>query len=131
MKAVLLEPHPPAIEPDQHCHSPYECPFWAHCTKEKSPRWIYHLPGKKEIVGRLVEQGVMTIDDIPDGTRLSDAQRRVKNNVEWISSELGHMLDSASYPIHHLDCETVMLALPRFPSTRPYQSLPVQWSNHI
>lgn len=131
MKAVLLEPQPPAIEPDQHCHSPYECPFWAHCTKEKSPRWIYHLPGKKEIVGRLVEQGVMTIDDIPDGTRLSDAQRRVKNNVEWISSELGHMLDSASYPIHHLDCETVMLALPRFPSTRPYQSLPVQWSNHI
>ncbi len=24
-----------------------------------------------------------------------------------------------------------MLAVPRFPSTRPYQALPVQWSNHI
>jgi predicted RecB family nuclease len=30
-----------------------------------------------------------------------------------------------------LDFETVMLAVPRFPSTRPYQAIPMQWSNHI
>ncbi|HWV46287.1 MAG TPA: DUF2779 domain-containing protein [Nitrospira sp.] len=131
MKAMLLESQAPVIEPGQHCHAPYECPFWAHCTKEKPQRWIYHLPGKKEIVGQLVRQGIMTIDEIPDETMLSDVQRKVKNNVEWVSPELGHILRSVSYPIHHLDVETVMLALPRFPSTRPYQSLPVQWSNHI
>lgn len=131
MKAMLLERQTPVIEPDQHCHTPYECPFWAHCTQDKPSRWIYHLPGKKEIVNQLVQQGIMTIDDIPDGTRLSDAQRRVKNNVEWISPELGQCLRSVSFPVHHLDVETVMLALPRFPSTRPYQPIPVQWSNHI
>ncbi len=131
MKTVLLKSEPPAIEPDQHCHTPYECPFWSHCTKEKPSRWIYHLPGKKEIVSHLVQEGITMIDDIPDGTRLSDAQQRVKNNIEWVSSELGRILRSLNYPIHHLDAETVMLALPRFPSTRPYQSLPVQWSNHI
>lgn len=131
MKSTLLKSDPPDIEPDQHCHVPYECPFWAHCTKEKPSRWIYHLPGKKEVVNQLVQQGITTIDDIPDGTRLSDAQRRVKDNVEWISSKLGHVLRSVTYPVHHLDIETVMLALPRFPLTRPYQPLPVQWSNHI
>ena len=131
MKAMLLESQAPMIEPDQHCHTPYECPFWAHCTKDKPQRWIYHLPGKKELVSQLVRQGIMTIDDIPDDTRLSDAQRKVKDNVEWVSSELGQILRSLRYPIHHLDAETVMLALPRFPATRPYQSLPVQWSNHI
>ena len=131
MKALWLKSQAPVIEPGQHCHAPYECPFWAHCTKEKPQRWIYHLPGKKEIVGQLVRQGIMTIDEIPDDTRLSDVQRKVKDNVEWTSSELGRILRSVSYPIHHLDAETVMLALPRFPSTRPYQSLPVQWSNHI
>jgi hypothetical protein len=131
MKTVLLLSEPPAIEPDQHCHSPYECPFWSHCTEEKPSRWIYHLPGKKEIVSQLVQQGITTIDDIPDGTRLSDAQRRVKDNIEWISSELGKVLRSVTYPVHHLDIETVMLALPRFPLTRPYQPIPVQWSNHI
>jgi hypothetical protein len=131
MKALLLESQAPMIEPDQHCHTPYECPFWAHCTKDKPQRWIYHLPGKKEIVSQLVRQGIVTIDEIPDDTRLSDVQRKVKDNVEWMSSELGQILRSVSYPIHHLDAETVMLARPRFPSTRPYQSLPVQWSNHI
>ena len=131
MKAMLLRVQAPLIEPDQHCHSPYECPFWAHCTKDKPPRWIYHLPGKKEMVSQLVRQGVTTIDEIPEGTRLSDAQQKVKNNVEWVSSELGSLLRSLRYPIHHLDAETVMLAVPRFPSTRPYQALPVQWSNHI
>lgn len=131
MKAMLLKPQPPTIEPDQHCHTPYECPFWAHCTMEKSPRWIYHLPGKKEVVDRMVRQGITTIDDIPNGTTLSDAQKRVKANVEWISSDLGRVLRSVQYPIHHLDVETIMLARPRFASTRPYQSIPVQWSNHI
>lgn len=131
MKAMLQESQAPVIEPDQHCHAPYECPFWAYCTKDKPQRWIYHLPGKKEMVTQLVRQGIMTIDEIPDETRLSDVQRKVKDNVEWISSDLGQILRSVSYPIHHLDAETVMLALPRFPSTRPYQSLPVQWSNHI
>lgn len=131
MKAMLSGAEAPMIEPDQHCHSPYECPFWTHCTKDKPPRWIYHLPGKKEMVSQLVRQGVTTIDEIPEGARLSDAQQKVKRNVEWVSSELGSLLRSLRYPIHHLDAETVMLAVPRFPSTRPYQALPVQWSNHI
>ncbi len=131
MKAMVLNPEPPDIEPGPHCHSPYECPFWSHCTQEKPSRWIYHLPGEKEIVRQLVEQGVMTIDDIPDGTKLSDVQRRVKNNVEWISPKLDQILRSVRYPVHHLDVETIMLPRPRFPSTRPYQAIPVQWSNHI
>lgn len=131
MKAMLLEAQPPEIEPDYHCHSPYECPFWSHCTKEKPARWIYHLPGKKDIVSRLAQQGIRTIDEIPDGAKLSEVQQRVKDNVEWISTKLGKVLRSVEYPVHHLDFETVMLPVPRFPSTRPYQSIPVQWSNHI
>jgi hypothetical protein len=131
MRVMLLNSQPPEIEPGQHCHAPYECPFWSHCTTQKSSRWIYHLPGKKEIVGQLVQQGITTIDEIPDGTQLSDIQRKVKDNVEWISSELSPILRSVRYPVHHLDVETVMLALPRFLSTRPYQPIPVQWSNHI
>ena len=131
MKAVLLQNLPPVVEPGPHCHSPYECPFWNHCTKDKPVRWIYHLPGAKHVINRLVEQGITTIDEIPAGTTLSISQRRVKDNVEWISAKLATALQSIRYPVHHVDFETVMLAAPRFPSTRPYQSIPVQWSNHI
>lgn len=131
MTRMLLQPQAPAIEPDRHCHTPYDCPFWDHCTKDKPDRWIHYLPGSKQVVGQLTQQGVMTIDEIPAGTKLSPVQRRVKENVEWTSAKLGPVLKAIQYPVHHLDFETVMLAVPRFSETRPYQALPVQWSNHI
>ncbi|OGW50555.1 MAG: hypothetical protein A2V62_05670 [Nitrospirae bacterium RBG_19FT_COMBO_58_9] len=131
MTRMLLQPHAPAIEPDRHCHTPYDCPFWDHCTKDKPARWIHYLPGSKQVVGQLTQQGVTTIDEIPSGIKLSPVQRRVKENVEWTSAKLGTALKAVQYPVHHLDFETVMLAVPRFSETRPYQALPGQWSNHI
>jgi predicted RecB family nuclease len=131
MSRMLLQTDPPAIEPDRHCHTPYDCPFWEHCTKDKPARWIHYLPGSKQVVDQLTQQGVTTIDEIPAGAKLSPVQRRVKENVEWISPKLGLVLKAVQYPVHHLDFETVMLPVPRFVDTRPYQALPVQWSNHI
>jgi len=131
MKTTLIDSVPPVVEPGLHCRSPYACPFWDHCTAAKPARWIYYLPGSKQSVTQLVDQGIALIDDIPVGVTLSVSQRRVKENVEWISSKLGSVLETVQYPIHHLDFETVMLAVPRFPLTRPYQAIPVQWSNHI
>ncbi len=131
MNRMLLQTQPPAIEPDQHCHTPFDCPFWEHCTKDKPARWIHYLPGSKQVVDQLTQQGVTTIDEIPLGTKLSPVQRRVKENVEWVSAKLGPVLKAVQYPVHHLDFETVMLAVPRISETRPYQALPVQWSNHI
>jgi hypothetical protein len=131
MSHMLAQPQPPVIEPDRHCHTPYDCPFWEHCTKDKPTRWIHYLPGSKHIVDQLTRQGVTTIDEIPADTRLSPVQRRVKENVEWVSAKLGPVLKAVQYPLHYLDFETVMLAVPRFSETRPYQALPVQWSNHI
>ena len=55
----------------------------------------------------------------------------MKNNVEWLSPELLDILKDVQYPIHHLDFETFMPAIPLFPKTRPYRPIPVQWSNHI
>ncbi|WHZ14284.1 MAG: hypothetical protein OJF52_001121 [Nitrospira sp.] len=131
MQAMLEELSAPAVAPDEHCHSPYECPFWAHCTKEKPPRWIYHLPGSSKTVALLREQGVETLDDIPDHVSLTSVQRRVKDNREWIGEGLRAALEQIVYPVHHLDFETFMPAVPKFVETRPYQVIPTQWSNHI
>jgi len=131
MSHLLLQAQPPVIEPDGHCHTPYDCPFWEHCTKDKPARWIHYLPGSKQVVSQLTQLGVATIDEIPAGTRLSPVQCRVKENVEWVSAKLGPLLKAVQYPVHHLDFETIMLPVPRFSDTRPYQALPVQWSNHI
>ncbi|MBD0316291.1 MAG: DUF2779 domain-containing protein [Nitrospiraceae bacterium] len=131
MRKALLEGDPPVMEPGAHCHSPYECQFWNHCTADKPTRWIFYLPGSTQAVMQLAEQGITVIDDIPETVPLSLAQRRVKENTEWISPRLRGVLQSVQYPVHHVDFETVMLAVPRFARTRPYQAIPMQWSNHI
>jgi len=131
MYKALLDAEPPVMEPGPHCYSPYECQFWNHCTADKPARWIFHLPGSSHAVTQLAGQGITVIDDIPETVPLSLAQRRVKENTEWISPRLRGVLQSVQYPVHHVDFETVMLAVPRFPRTRPYQAIPMQWSNHI
>lgn len=130
-RKMLLAPAPPAVEAGVHCHAPYECPFWHYCTKDKPARWIFHLPGGDYTFQSLAKLGVETIDEIPGDFSLSIAQRRMKENVEWISPRLKAMLDTVRYPVHHLDFETFMPAVPKFVRTRPYQSIPMQWSNHI
>lgn len=131
MKTALKHPVPPAIEPDGHCKSPYKCSFWEHCTQNKPARWVYHLPRIGKKFEQLVKLGVESIDDIPSDFPLSLQQRRVKDQREWVDSGLKAALSTVRYPVHHLDFETVKLAIPRYPNTRPYQTLPTQWSNHI
>lgn len=131
MQPMLEELSAPAIGPDEHCHSPYECPFWDHCTRDKPARWIYHLPGSSKTVIQLRELGVETIDNIPDHIALTPVQRRVKENREWVGDGLRSALETIVYPVHHLDFETFMPAVPKYTDTRPYQVIPTQWSNHI
>ena len=129
MKTMLTAASPPAIEPDHHCHEPYDCAFWDHCTQAKPARWVYYLPGGKRTYEKLVKQGVGTIDEIPSGFKLTDVQQKMKNNGEWVSSGLKSTLQTVRYPVHHLDFETLMLAIPKYRQTRPYQTIPFQWSN--
>ncbi len=131
MQGVVSQPEPPSIEPDDHCHTPYECPYWAHCTRDKPARWIYHLPGSTKNLAEFIREGVTTIDEIPAGATLSSVQRRVKENVEWVSPRLSKVLADVRYPVHHLDFETIMPGIPCYSETRPYEPIPVQWSNHI
>jgi hypothetical protein len=131
MKMIVGMAEAPVSEPDDHCWSPYECPFWAHCTQDKPARWIFHLPGNTKSFSLLTKQGISTIDDIPAEMELSPVQRLVKQDKEWIGIGLRPALASVVYPVHHLDFETVMPAVPKYAKTRPYEVLPVQWSDHV
>ena len=131
MRDALGRSTPPSIAADDHCQDPYACPFWNHCTKDRPPRWIYHLPGDRKAFQELVAQGVQTIDEIPASFPLSLVQQRVRDNVEWIGPGLRAALKTIRYPVHHLDFETVGSAIPLYPNTHPYQAIPFQWSDHI
>jgi hypothetical protein len=51
--------------------------------------------------------------------------------MEHIDTNLNNALTDVEYPVHFLDFETIMPAIPKYADTRPYQTIPFQWSDHI
>lgn len=137
LKAVLQRPEPPEVSIGPHCTSPFTCDFMAHC-------WA-HVPAEGHVFqltharGRdwdLYRRGILLLKDIPDGERLTAAQRRQVDGAKLGTHTvdrpaLGRWLSELRYPLHHLDFETIMPAVPLFDGTRPFQQLPFQYSLHV
>ncbi|MBN1833827.1 MAG: DUF2779 domain-containing protein [Deltaproteobacteria bacterium] len=136
LKEMLSDSDPPDISPSRHCSKPYECEFYDHCKKRMPENWIIDLSGITQAkLNDLAVMGINDIRDIPSTTYLTDLQDRIRTSVldnkEYISEELERELTDVEYPIHFLDFETIGTVIPRYAGTRPYQSIPFQWSNHI
>ncbi len=135
-RQMLSETDPPEILPSPHCKNPYKCEFWEHCTRKKPAFWVMDLPGMtQKKFNELAELGIEDIGEIPGSFSLTRDQQRIKDCVQsgtdHISPELRDVLLAVEYPIHFLDFETVSPAVPRYPGTRPYQTIPFQWSDHV
>ena len=135
-KAMLENSDAPQIQPSKHCHKPYDCEFWDHCTKDMPEFWVYNINGiVQDKLDKLAEMGIQDISDIPESFPLSLIQDRIRKSVssrkEYISNRLEAELSNLEYPAHFLDFETIGAALPRYADTRPYQTIPFQWSDHI
>ena len=136
LKAVLKAETPPEIIPSRLCKSPYDCEFWAYCTLEKPSFWVLDLTGiRQDRLNHLIASNIEDVRDIPDDFPLTKLQERIKTCVthqeEYVSPELEAELKDVQYPIHFLDFETFSPAIPRYAGTRPYQTMPFQWSDHI
>jgi len=136
LQNILSWETPPDIRPSRHCMTPYKCEFWEHCTSDMPEFWVMDLSGiTKNKFDQLLELDIEDISEIPDDFQLSALQERIKkcvtNDQEFITAELEGELLSVEHPVHFLDFETFASAIPRYPNTRPYQTIPFQWSNHI
>jgi len=80
-------------------------------------------------------KGIERIDEIPDTFPLSAIQQRIRTSIldsrAYVSEDLNLLLKDVKYPVHFLDFETVSPVVPRYAGTRPYQTIPFQWSDHI
>jgi hypothetical protein len=136
LKAMLTNSDAPKIQPSKHCHKPYDCEFWNQCTKDMPEFWIYNINGiGQNKLDELSNMGVQDISNIPATFPLSQIQDRIRvsvtNQQEYISDQLKAELNNVEYPVHFLDFETIGPAIPRYAGTRPYQTIPFQWSDHI
>jgi hypothetical protein len=135
-RAVLELDQPPGIDIGRHCKTPYDCEFIEYCRRDE-PNWsVDELPRiKADRVAALRASGVRSIADISGGTWLTEVQERVRNAVlsgePYTSPALSSELARIVTPAHFIDFETINPALPIYPGTRPYETLPFQWSDHI
>ena len=61
----------------------------------------------------------------------SEAARAGATGEAAVSPDLETQLEGINYPAGFLDFETFMPALPVYAGTRPYQTIPFQWSLHV
>ena len=137
-KAVLAADSAPNISPGPHCHSPYECPYFSHCTKDLLPvdDPITDLPslaqGKRSELNRM---GIESIKDVPPDFPLTALQSVVRTSVltgqDYVSTDLAGALVDVEYPIYYLDFETCGSAIPKFAGTHAYDAVVFQFSLHI
>jgi hypothetical protein len=125
----------PEVSIGRHCREPYECPL-AECWEFLPDNSIFELRGGKTKQYSLYEQGILSIKDIPDYILLSRQQKIQKEcvitgNTHIEKEEIQQFLNRLEYPLYYLDFETIGQAIPIYDGTRPYQTIPFQFSLHI
>ena len=125
----------PDAEPGAQCDSPYACEFHDRCTADKPANWICHLPHLSRVrADELKALGVEAISAIPADFPLTWKQAIIRDATAsgrpYVAPDLARLLGGFGPPARYLDFEAMMPAVPLYEGTRPYQTLPFQWSLH-
>ena len=134
---MMLEGPLSGVRIGKHCDNPYTCAFFGHCHAFLPAQPVTALPRMgSDLLDSLIADGIYSILDVPlDYSGLTSAQREVcevvRSGEPRFVGDIERTLASLSYPVHFLDFETFMSALPLYEGTRPYQQIPFQWSDHV
>lgn len=135
----MLEGPEPEVRIGRQCRTPYACDFSGYCHAAFTcDHPVTDLPYLSEqALHALLDLGVTAIRDIPDDFGMLSASqaatvRVVKSGLPQVDTAgLARELAGLAWPVYHLDFETVNPALPLWPGTRPYQTVPFQYSVHV
>ncbi len=141
-KAVLDNPTEPAVPIGPHCHEPYGCGFMSYCMRQcgipdNEPTVFDLYRGSFDKQLEYVRDGIVTFPDIvKSDINLTPMQKMqvdctMHGTTHIDKAALREFLNTLSYPIYHLDFETMMPIFPPFDGTRPYQQIPFQYSLHV
>jgi hypothetical protein len=126
----------PDVEPGKQCDSPYTCEFKDRCTADKPDDWINYLP--RLSAARAIELkalGIEAISAIPADFPLTYQQGVIRDATAsgqpFVAPDLARLLHGFGPPTCYLDFEAMMPPIPLYEGTRPYQTIPFQWSLHV
>ena len=111
------------------------CEIFRGCLGKDIENHIFDIPRLTQSkFDKLVESGVVRIENIPDEFPLTKNQARmrdcVRTNKPFVGDTLKNEFESISWPAYYLDFETVMTAIPLYPDIAPYTKILTQYSIH-
>ena len=134
---TLASPDEPTCDIGEHCTNPYDCAYWAYCSRhlpKPSVFDLYRLSGKKKF--EYYRKGMVSYEDMLAAPKLNEKQLR---QIQFQLTDCGDHIDQGgiqdflntlSYPLYFLDFETMQPVIPLYPGTKPYQQIPFQYSLH-
>ncbi len=130
----------PLIDTGDQCQKPHRCPFFASCAPRRLAAERAHypveiLPHADELAIDLRLEGYDDMREVPLHRLKNPIHQRIQRACASgryeLSPEAQEEIRPQPYPRHYLDFETINPAVPVWPSTRPYQQIPFQWSCHV
>ena len=116
------------------------------CWKDYKPvkhhiKDLYHIGTiggyKNPLANQLIDLKKISLFDIPmealsgkRGERQIIQIEHTKKNEEWISEDAKAIINQWKYPLHFIDFENTITALPFHKGMRPYEIVAFQWSCH-
>ncbi|MFM0140370.1 DUF2779 domain-containing protein [Caballeronia grimmiae] len=134
LQTMLSRPAAPGITTGRQCNEPFDCPFIDHCKSTEPPESEFPV----ELFGQLFganarHYGWTDALAVPvtalDAKQVKHRQAMLDRRAIFDYTE-SLLLRAVPYPRHYLDFETVASPVPLWAGTRPYQSIPFQWSCH-
>ncbi len=131
---TMLKGDMPVMDIGTYCTSPFDCSFYGYCWQHIPEDSVFTLRDRGIDKFSLYRNGILRLQDVP----LDLLNARQRQQAELFLSKKGFLdkgalngfLETIRYPIHFLDFETVMAAIPLYDGTSPFQQIPYQYSMH-
>jgi len=125
----------PDIPVGPQCTKPFACQFFAPCWPMDAEYPVTGLGGSKAKHAAWVNAGHRDIRDVNFEDLSAETQQRIHRVTVSGEPEVipgaREILEALAYPRYYLDFETIGPAVPIWVGTRPYSSIPIQWSCHV
>lgn len=135
MLEVINQDSYPDIPVGPHCLEVRACDLCPVCWSDLPEHHPVTLYSGKQKGFELLERGFQDLSEIGEDAHLSGKQEIQVNAVKTGDLQVDvhritAFLDQLKYPLTFLDFETLGSAVPLYDGTRPYQSVPFQFSMH-
>jgi len=134
-EVLSLDEAPDVYATKSLCKNPYPCDYFDQCMAAKPDDWIGLLTGiRLSRIQALRARDVESIPDIPEDVKLPQKQALALDCLAsgeiWVSEDLADVLGSLGPPAYYMDFEAMMSGIPAYVGTRPYETVPFQFSVH-